>query len=132
VLRNINFDFVVPNMWGTETDLELDLKETGEQTGAERVSVGLSSEHGVYTENQKVKDGVEYAEKGAGIVIAKALDGQRFSSTAQPRTTKIPFVQVGKDLTVQYFDKLKRSILGREQEPTLDDSNRSNDGAAVD
>jgi len=78
ILKSVTFDFVVPNMWGTESDLEKDLDETGKQTGAERVTVGLSAEHGIHTENQKVRDGLEYAEKGAGTVRARALDGQRF------------------------------------------------------
>lgn len=132
VLRTVKFDFVVPNMWGTESDLEKDLRETGQQTGAERVTIGISSEHGVLTENQKIRDGVEYAEKGAGTVSAKSLDGQRFSSTARPRTTRIPLIQVGKDLMVQSFEKMKRSILGREQEPPLDDSDRPSDDPIVD
>ena len=127
VLRSINFDFVVPNMWGAESDLEMDLKETGAQTGAERVSVGLSGEHGVLTDTQKVRDGVEYAEKGAGTVRAKALDGQRFYSTARARVTKIPAVQAGSEIVAQYFAKLKRKILGRDQDPTLDNSGRPSD-----
>lgn len=129
VLKSIVFDFVVPNMWGTESDLEKDLKDTGKQTGAERVTVGITGEHGVFTENQKVRDGVEYAEKGAGTVRARALDGQRFYSTARARVTRIPAIQVGTGLMRDYVGRLKRRILGREQDPALDDSNRLSDSA---
>lgn len=130
VLRSVTFDFVVPNMWGTESDLEKDLKDTGAQTGAERVTVGISGEHGIFTENQKVRDGVEYAEKGAGTVRAKAMDGQRFSSTARPRTSRIPLVEAGSELMHEYFGKLKRKILGREQDSAMDSSDRPGDGSA--
>lgn len=132
VLRSVTFDFVVPNMWGTESDLEKDLKDTGKQTGADRVIVGISAGHGVFTDNQKVRDGVEYAEKGAGTVRAKAMDGQRFSSTAQPRTSRIPLIETGTEIVNEYFARLKGKILGREQDASMDDSDRSSDGSAGD
>lgn len=132
VLKRITFDFVVPNMWGTETDLEQDLKETGLQTGAERVVVTLAGEHGVATNNAKVREGVSYAEKGAGTVRATAPDGTRFSSDRRPTITKIPAIQAGTDTVMAYFAHLKRRILGHGQADPMDGTDRSYDGPAVD
>lgn len=124
VMRRIRFDFVVPNMWGTESDLEKDLQDTGKETGAQRVAVGFSSDDGVHTENDRVRDGVSYSEKGAGTINAVAMDGQRFSSTRKPRTSTIPGVDFGKELTLSIFKSLKGKILGREQSDSMGDSDQ--------
>lgn len=131
IMRRIAFEFVVPNMWGTESDLEKDLNETGRTTGAERVGVTFAGDHGVSTENDKVRNGVEYAEKGAGTVRALAQDGARFSSTKQPRVTRIPAIQAGADAVRGYFAGLKRRILGREQDAAVDDTDSDGGGPAV-
>lgn len=132
VMKRIDFDFVVPNMWTTESDLDADLKDTGNVTGAERVSVGFRSDHGVSTDNQKVHEGVEYAEKGAGTLSARAMDGTRFRSTKTLLTSTIPAVKAGADAMVTYFDGLKRTILQRGKSPTMDDSSGPSDGPPVD
>ena len=111
-------------MWGTESDLEKDLQDTGKETGAQRVAVGFSSDDGVHTENDRVRDGVSYSEKGAGTINAVAMDGQRFSSTRKPRTSTIPGVDFGKELTLSIFKSLKGKILGREQSDSMGDSDQ--------
>lgn len=128
VLRRIDFNFVVPNMWDTERDLDEDLKATGNTTGAERVKVGLESSHGVSTNNQKVKDGVEYTERGGGSLTAKSLDGTSFRSTKTPLVSKIPAVKAGAEAMVKYFGKLKRTILRRAERTPMDDTDRPADG----
>lgn len=45
-LRFIRFRFIAPNMWGAESELEKELKETREDTGAERVDVKFSRGRG--------------------------------------------------------------------------------------
>lgn len=112
VMRSIEFDFVVPNMWGTESDLEQDLKSTGDQTGAQRVRVGFESENGVRTQNDKVKEGVNYAEKGAGTIRARALDGRRFYSNRQALKTRLKLA-AGASLVEGVLRELKDVILGR-------------------
>jgi len=128
IMRWIDFDFVVPNMWSTESDLDADLRETGATTGAERVSVAFRSDHGVTTDNQKVREGVEYAERGAGTLRARAMDGARFRSTSQPLTSKIPAIKAGAEDMLKYFVGLKRKILSRGKSPTMDVADRPDDG----
>lgn len=132
VMKRIDFDFVVPNMWATESDLDADLRDTGNVTGAERVSVGFRSDHGVSTDNQKVREGVEYAERGAGTLSARAMDGTRFRSTKTLLVSKIPAVKAGAEGMVKYFGGLKRTILHRGKSPTLDDSDGLSDGPSLD
>lgn len=132
VLRTIDFDFVVPNMWSTEKDLDEDLRDTGNVTGAERVRVGLRSEHGVSTDNRKVRDGVEYAEKGAGTLSARAMDGARFRSTKQPLTSSIPSVKAGLAEMLKFFSGLRGTILRRAESSPVDDTDRADGGPAVD
>jgi len=132
LLRRIDFDFVVPNMWDTEKDLDADLRDTGRVTGAERVRIGLRSEHGVSTQNQKVREGVEYAEKGAGTLSARAMDGTPFRSTRQHLVSKIPAVKASADAMVKYFGGMKRTILRRAESSVMDDSRRPVDGPSND
>ncbi len=114
ILKTITFDFVVPNMWGTESDLEKDLEETKEETGAQRVKVSFKSNDGVTTDNQKVRDGVDYAEKGAGDITARSMDGDTYQSSDRPKSTSVPLVSGKKDQMIEFFAKLKDRVLGRE------------------
>ncbi len=121
MMQKIEFDFVVPNMWSTETDLDHDLRDTGEKTGAERVSVAFRSQHGVSTNNSKVRQGVKYAERGAGTLSARAMDGTPFRSTKTMLISKIPAVKAGAEAMAAYFAGLKRTILQRGKGSALDD-----------
>jgi hypothetical protein len=67
-------------MWGTTNDLEEDLKETGRETGSEKVNIGFWSKDGVVADSEKVINGVEYAKRGSGVVKARGFDGKSFSS----------------------------------------------------
>ncbi len=132
VMRNIQFDFVVPNMWGAESDLEKDLEDTGKKTGAQRIRFGLESQDGVLTQNAEVKVAVGYVEKGAGTVSAKAMNGDRFVSTKRPKTTKVPQFDGVKRDVVGYLAGLKNRIFGREQNSAVDDIGRTDDSSTVD
>ncbi|MFG1248679.1 hypothetical protein [Xanthobacter flavus] len=129
VLRWINFDFVVPNMWGTRSDLDKDLRDTGRQTGAQRVSVRLRGSDGVSTQNDKVREGVEYVERGAGKLTAKSLDGQPYNSDDTVKTTGVPAPDGTPDEKRGYFSRMRDRILGREKVNPLDRSDGLNGGA---
>lgn len=90
ILRYIRFRFVVPNMWGPQNDLEDDLKNTGKETGADKVDVTLSGEGGVTTQNDKVRTAVEYAKRGAGEIRARSQTGQNFDSKSKAATKSVP------------------------------------------
>ena len=115
ILKSITFDFVVPNMWDASGGLDKDLKETGDDTGADRVKVKLSAKQGVSAKGKKVKAGVDYAERGAGTIDAVAEDGTPYSSKTKPKTTKVPKVDGDRTTLRDYFRTAKDRILGREK-----------------
>lgn len=112
VLKYIKFQFVVPNMWGLQSDLEEDLKDTGKETGSDHVDVTFKSKEGVRTNNERVQSAVAYAGRGAGIVTAKNLKGKKFSSASQPTTERIPGVDLDAP-TIDAVNEVAKRILGR-------------------
>lgn len=114
VVRYIKFEFVVPNMWGAESALEKDLKDTGKETGAEKVKVQMEAQDGVSVKNKRIIDGVNYAEKGAGAITAKSIDGKRFSSKNKLRTTLIPKDGDSSEETRESIIKHKDKVLGND------------------
>lgn len=130
LMRYINFDFVVPNMWTPYSDLEQDLKDTRAETGAQRVRVGYKSDDGVLAKAPRIKRGVDYAEKGAGTLSAKSMDGATFRSTNKKKTTMVPIV-IGA-LTIGVFAAMKGRILGRGQSRSLGDVGSGGDTSGPD
>lgn len=116
ILKYVTFKFAVPNMWGAENSLEEDLKATGTQTGADKVTVRMEAKDGIYTRNEKIENGVSYAERGAGEVTAKSLDGKRFSSVNKPQTTRMPKQEIGFEETRRMFEEFQLRILGRDKD----------------
>jgi hypothetical protein len=112
VLKYIKFEFVVPNMWGPQNDLEKDLKDTGKETGSDQVEVVLKSKDGVRTENDKVRSGVAYVSKGAGVVKAKNLEGKPYSSDQRPTKARVPREDL-EDPSGASVGDVGRRLLGR-------------------
>jgi hypothetical protein len=125
LLRYIRFNFVVPNMWQPYNDLDEDLKDIGNENGSQRVGIDFSSEDGVVASTPRIRRGVDYAERGAGTLRARSMDGATFRSTNKLKTTMVPFVAGA--ATVALFVSLKERILGRAQGRSLDDT-RSDSG----
>lgn len=130
-LHSITFEFIVPNMWGSKSALDEDLKQLGE-IGVSRAKVTLDEgdkKDGVDARGQQIRDGVDYAAQGGGSITAKAKNGDGFSSTDNTSTAKLP--PKGADRTggirglVKWFPKL----LGREQDDRMDSSHRDDDGS---
>jgi hypothetical protein len=112
ILKYIKFEFVVPNMWGPQNDLEEDLKSTGKETGSDQVDVTLKGKDGVTTDNEKVRTAVAYAGRGAGVVKAKSRTGRRFSSSTQPTTKIVPKADLDQ-VTEAEVEGVARRVLGR-------------------
>lgn len=115
-LKSITFDFVMPNMWGTRSNLEKELKDTRDETGADKAKVNLSGSDGVGTDNDRVKEGVGYAGDGGGSVSAKSLDGESFSSTKKNAKTKVlePLDQ-NADEQIGFWKKVSKKVLAQNE-----------------
>jgi RNA polymerase subunit RPABC4/transcription elongation factor Spt4 len=111
-LRFIRFRFFAPNMWGVESELEKELKDTREDTGAERVDIKFSGEEGVVATSKRVSQGVAYAERGSGTVYARAKNGARYTSEAEPKRTSI--ITSDGRIGLRFLYAMKNTILGRE------------------
>lgn len=114
MIQSVSFNFVTPNMWGTKKALDAELAATREETGAERVVVALSSENGLDGGSERVRDGVEYTERGGGSVKAKSLDGDRYSSDASAKRTELKDVVKNRGLGIEFIREMSGRILGRE------------------
>jgi hypothetical protein len=114
LLEWIRFDFSAPNMWGAKADLDRELQQTRDETGAERVKIELRSRVGIRAQSKKVIEAVEYAEKGAGDLNSRSLDGKRYSSKRkQKRSSVVSPLDDSLDKT-SYFARMWRRILGGE------------------
>jgi hypothetical protein len=113
-LKSIRFKFVVPNMWGTEKELERELQDTRDKTGAERVDIGLSSEHGVDARSDQVANGVEYAERGSGKIFARSMGGATYRSNDEPKRTEISYLNDIALMGENFLRDARKRILGRE------------------
>lgn len=111
-LQYIKFSFVVPNMWGPQNDLEEDLKETGRETGSEKVDVVFRSRQGVKADSNKVRDGVSYAGRGSGAVTARNLKGRKYSSRKKTSTESIPVDEFESKSEIDLL-RIGRRLLGR-------------------
>ena len=113
-LRFIRFRFVAPNMWGSENELERELRNTRKDTGAERVDVRLTGEEGVDATSDRVSQGVAYAEKGSGRILARSKDNATYDSDDAPRKTFLEVIDDTIGVSAQYLREMKDRILGRE------------------
>ena len=132
VVRYVDFDLVVPNMFDTAGEFDKALKRTGKNTGATRVRLRLESPDGVATDAKEVKAGVEHSETGGGSVTAKALDGDRYSSTQRRRTSKIQALPPIDDKGNRRFSAFFRNIFKREPDDRMDSTDRTGDGPSDD
>jgi hypothetical protein len=97
-LRRVTFDFVAPNMWDTTKSLDQELKRARDDTNAQNIRVGFYSPDGISTESDRIKQGVEYSEKGGGEIEALAMSGLRYKSKDKTKKTKID-IQIPNDNT---------------------------------
>lgn len=89
-LEYVRFRFTVPNMiFGAGGGVKKGLRRIGEDTDAQEIEIKIESEEGIRADSEAVREGVEYGEEGNATVTAKALNGDRWSSTRQRLTVKM-------------------------------------------
>lgn len=114
VLRSVRFEFVVPNMFGITTNMDADLKEAGEDTGSDRVTLAFSAIKGIFARSKRILQAVAYAERGGGKIKATSLDGDTYNSDRKLKTAKISVdeLNTGPKADKPNIDALNR-LLGR-------------------
>lgn len=127
VMRYITFDFVVPNMFfGARLGVKRGLERVGADTDAEGVKVTLDSSKGVKTDSKNVEDALTYAEQGNATVTAKALTGEKYSSTSRRKTVKMQSILNAAQQSKEGFKNWLKKALGRDQDDGLDSPSDSN------
>lgn len=83
-LEFVRFRFTVPNMiFSAGGGVKKGLKRIGEDTDAQEIDLKIESDDGIRADSQAVKEGLAYGEEGNAKVTAKALNGDRWSSTTE-------------------------------------------------
>lgn len=115
-LEYVRFKFTVPNMiFGAGGGVKKGLRRLGGDTEAQEIEVKLESEEGIRADSEAVREGVAYGEEGNATVTAKALDGERWSSTRQKVTSKVKSVIDFADSNAQEIHEwLKKALTGDE------------------
>lgn len=132
VMRYITFDFVVPNMFfGARLGVKKGLSRVGTDTGAEGVKVTLDSNKGVRTDSKNVEDALAYSEQGNATVTAKALTGEKYSSTSKRKIVKMHSILNAAQQSTEGLRNWLKRALGRDQDDSLDSSPDSNGDTGV-
>jgi hypothetical protein len=113
IVRSVTFDFIVPNMFDLAGKLDEKLKQVGDDTGAQHVTLTLESPDGVRTDGPEVQAGAAYGAQGQATVRATALDGDRYSSTDKVRTTKVSRLKGHGKALLSVVNEILDEVLGR-------------------
>lgn len=130
-VRRITFDFVVPNMWHSASNLDEELRAL-KGIGVQRAKVTYEGPDEIEATSEIIKDGVDYASKGGGTVTAKATNGDKFTSTEQTKTVSLPTTSATLGELREAITKWSRRLLGREQDDSLAEPDWVGDDAGSD
>ncbi len=125
-LISVQFDFVVPNMFGAEEKIDKELKEVGLE-GVQKVTILYKSKEGINALSEQVKGAVKYIKRGAGKIKASAFGLHPFDSTDSPSITEMPRFNTDESQDVEEFTKHKSEVLGYDVENS--DNSDSDDTA---
>jgi len=113
-IKEIDFDFSVPNIWGGQSETEKALRELKEKNNAQEVDVKIKNKDGkLNPDSTRIRDSVEYTTKGGGISrIRDDSDATVFSSDKEENIVTTPPIEP--DPPIQEADiDLIRSLIRR-------------------
>lgn len=88
-IRSITFDVAVPNMFGGVSDFEQEMKFVHRELNGSRIKTLIESDTVLRHTDQRLKDIVDYVEKGAGELQAEAMDGEKYTSNSHEKHINI-------------------------------------------
>ena len=89
-MKRITFDFVVPNMWDTPSNLLKELNQVRADTGSETVKTTFSAKDNINIKDSEIiRVGVEYATKGGASIAAQSDKGEQYYSNKKTKKVKI-------------------------------------------
>jgi hypothetical protein len=86
----VSFELVAPNMFGIEDDVDKEMQAFRDREKAKKVNLTLKNEDGhLHVETDRIRQTVEYAERGTGGIRATALGNKRYKSGTKPQSVTI-------------------------------------------
>lgn len=110
-ITSLTFEFVAPNMFGTATSIDEEMKNLQDNEKVQKLSMNLFSKDGLETDTERIRESVEYIARGAGEIKARA--GNRlFSSKHKTQIVTINDIDKNKSFLNRVASKVEE-ILGR-------------------
>ncbi len=78
-ITSVEFEFVAPNMFGEADDYDSEMRDMQRHEKAQKVKLKIESKDGLNLNTPRVTRAVDYANKGAGSIHAKAKQKKDFS-----------------------------------------------------
>ena len=113
-ITRLQFEFVAPNMFGGHDSITEDLRDYRTAEGAQRVDLTLTSKDGLRTETERIKESVDYAVRGGGVIRAKTKAGKRFNSSHRISSTTVDEPSEAGEPRLVRAARWVTKILGRE------------------
>ncbi|MEE8664207.1 MAG: hypothetical protein SOH81_11610 [Acetobacter sp.] len=88
-ITQLSFEFTAPNMFGGKDSIQQELRAFRDQEKAQKVGIRLSSPDGLNTNTERVRESVEYAEKGCGDIQARTKEGSVYNSKKRVKMTQV-------------------------------------------
>lgn len=88
-IKSITFDVAVPNMFNSSSEFEDELRSLRDKENVAEVKTTLESDGDLAYNTERMKDIVNYVERGAGELSAEASDGARYSSTIHEKRVQV-------------------------------------------
>lgn len=110
-ITSLSFEFAVPNMFGGHDSIQKELRKFRDEEKAQDVSIKLKSSDGINTNTEKVKESVEYVEKGGGDIVAKTKSRRVYNSKKKVKITQITIDDSESDIVPRILSEAS-NILG--------------------
>lgn len=89
-ITTITFEFMAPNMFGGADRITEEMRQMRLNEKVEKVKFSLTSSEGLNVDTERVKDSLDYVERGTGKITAKTKSGKRYSSADKKASTVLP------------------------------------------
>lgn len=113
-ITRLGFNFVVPNMFGSDEEFDAELREFRDSENAETLQMSISNADYVEPKTDRIHRAVRYASNSGGKITAKSRTGETFNSTREvKRTSAADAYEEGETLLNRVIRSIAR-VLGRE------------------
>lgn len=114
-VTSLTFDLVAPNgLWNTDKTLKQELAELRNSIKTQQVITTFKSPDGLETNTERIREAVDYAEKGSGKIRAQARGKRFFNSTDKPKVVTLDDQPAAREPLISRVTRALRVVLGRE------------------